>query len=157
MVYGSDEPFLIRFLNKLSSEKEYNSTAQKLELIWMFLKSFSFDFVLATERVKPLDLWPYHTGYSCIFLFWLLLHLLEAWSLDDSTAVPCCDLPFSESSWSLYHMRMVDVLISGVTEYNLGVYVMYGVLDKSLQQAHDIHKSLNLSFLFKFLLRFHIS
>jgi hypothetical protein len=77
--------------------------------------------------------------------------------LDDSTAVPCCDLPFSESSWSLYHMRMVDVLISGVTEYNLGVYVMYGVLDKSLQQAHDIHKSLNLSFLFKFLLRFHIS
>jgi hypothetical protein len=54
-------------------------------------------------------------------------------------------------------MCMVDVLISGVTEYNLGVYVMYGVLDKSLQQAHDIHKSLNLSFLFKFLLRFHIS
>lgn len=54
-------------------------------------------------------------------------------------------------------MRMVDVLISGVTEYNLGVYVMSGVLDKSLQQAHDIHKSLNLSFLCNFLLRFHIS
>lgn len=32
---------------------------------------------------------------------------------------------------------------------------MSGVLDKSLQQAHDIHKSLNLSFLCKFLLRFH--
>lgn len=54
-------------------------------------------------------------------------------------------------------MRMVDVLISGFTEYNLGVHVMSGVLDTSLQQAHDVHKSLNLSFLCMFLLRFHIS